>query len=99
MPKSLRTLARGQSCYLRLAGCSHDPEKTVLCHLRRGGVGGMGLKPDDLLALPCDDHCHSIIDRRVGSDYTREELDSEILRGYLQWMSFLIKQEIVVIVL
>ena len=50
--------AEGKPCTLRLQGCRHNPEYSVLCHLRRNAWGGMGVKPDDLLAVIACDKCH-----------------------------------------
>jgi hypothetical protein len=46
--KKLRDSARGQDCALRLPGCRHNPEYTVLCHLPVG-MRGVGMKSPDLL--------------------------------------------------
>ena len=86
---NLRKYAEGKSCYLRLVGCSHDPAKTVLAHIRRGGIAGRGQKPPDICALPLDQHCHDIVDGRVKSEYTREQIDAELLRALVQWQSYL----------
>lgn len=62
----LRKAARGRDCQVRLPGiCNFNPETTVLAHIRRGGVNGIGRKPNDLAAvLACSD-CHDEIDRRT----------------------------------
>lgn len=59
----LRELARGKPCLIRIPGvCNHNPETTVLCHLRMAGISGMGLKANDLLgAWGCSD-CHRYCD-------------------------------------
>lgn len=44
----LRTLAKGQSCQVRLAGCDGGGETTVLAHFRLLPYCGTGIKPDDL---------------------------------------------------
>lgn len=62
----LRAAARGRPCQVRLPGiCNHDPETTVLAHIRRGGVNGMGRKPNDLAAVLACSSCHDEIDRRT----------------------------------
>lgn len=99
MSKSLRTFARGQSCYLRLPGCTHDPAKTVLAHIRRGGIAGTGAKPADICAVPLDDYCHSVVDGRIKTNLTREQIDSELLRAQNQWLAYLWKNEIVIAVI
>lgn len=88
---SLRDLARGKPCYLRILGCAPGPENenVVLCHVRRGGIAGTGQKPCDLAALPMCDHCHGIYDARVKSSHSRAELDADALRGLCQWLSYL----------
>jgi hypothetical protein len=97
--KSLRTVARGQPCYLRLEGCSYDPEQTVLAHIRRGNVAGVGQKPDDVFAIPCCAPCHDRLDGRIPSGSTRAELDAEVLRALGQWLTWLRKQEVLTVCL
>lgn len=99
MPRSLRDLARNQPCYLRLPGCSHDPAKTVLAHLRIGGIAGVGIKSPDICGLPLDDFCHSVVDGRIKTDLTRDQINSELLRAQNQWLSYLWSREIVIAVL
>lgn len=55
---ALREAARGQHCTLRLPGRACDPETVVLCHIRRNGWGGMGCKPNDVLAYFGCARCH-----------------------------------------
>jgi hypothetical protein len=100
MPRDLRAFARGKPCYLRLQGCSHDPEQTVLAHIRRGNVAGMGQKPVDVFAIPCCDSCHGRFDGRYQAHgYTRTELDAEALRALGQWLTYLWKEEILIAVM
>lgn len=89
---NLRDFAAGKSCFLRLPGCSHDPAQTVLAHIRRGGIAGRGQKPADICAVPLDDFCHSVVDGRIKSEYTREQIDAELLRALVQWQSYLWQQ-------
>lgn len=47
---NLRKAAKGRDCMVRLEGiCNHNPETTVLAHIRMPGLSGMGIKADDLL--------------------------------------------------
>jgi hypothetical protein len=88
----LETLARGQPCFLRLPTvCNGNRETTVLCHIRRGGVGGMGIKPPSICAIPCCDACHSALDGRTKSPHSRAQIDADALRGLCQWLSWLEK--------
>jgi hypothetical protein len=63
---NLRDYARGQQCFVRLPGiCNFDSETTVLAHLRRAGISGMGQKAPDLLGAFCCSACHDEVDRRT----------------------------------
>lgn len=59
----LRNSARGQPCTLQVVGtCRHDPEYTVLCHIRDESKG-MGNKAADWSACFGCDRCHEAIDQ------------------------------------
>lgn len=78
----LRRLARGKDCMLRVPGvCIHDPETTVLAHIRRGGVAGVGQKPADLIAVWACAACHDVIDGRGNPGMPRGELDGYVLEA------------------
>lgn len=97
---NLRKFARDKPCFLRLPGCSHDREQTVLAHIRRGNVAGIGQKPADIFAVPMCDHCHGVFDGRYRATvYSRAELDAEVLRALGQWLSYLWSNEFVIAVL
>ena len=99
MPRDLRDIAEGQKCYLRLPGCTHDREQTVLAHIRRGNVAGVGQKPPDVCAVPMCDHCHGTYDGRYRANgMTRAELDAEALRAQNQWLAWLWNEEIIIVV-
>jgi len=83
----LRKLARGQQCQVRLPICNHDPETVVLAHIRRAGLGGMGIKPPDLCGLYACDACHSAIDGRTRYPVT----DGDILDGLLRTLAIVSK--------
>lgn len=94
MPKQLEKLARGKPCYLRLPGvCNGNPETTVLAHIRRGGMGGTGIKPVSLFAMPMCSCCHDAYDGRAKVEFTRTEMDAEALRGLGQWLDWLYREE------
>jgi hypothetical protein len=60
--KNLRKAARDRECTLRIVGvCNYDTATTILAHIRRGNVGGMGLKPPDLCAVIACSSCHEAI--------------------------------------
>lgn len=97
---SLEKLARGRQCFLRLPEhCNGDPETTVLCHIRRGGTAGIGMKPPSICAVPMCSDCHSAYDGRVkAGNYSRDQLDAEMLRAHCQWLDWLWSEEIIILV-
>ena len=101
MPRDLRELAEHQPCYLRLYQfCRREPGSVVLAHARIGGTGGTGLKPPDVCGFPACNWCHAVIDGRTKQDlYTEEQLQAECFRAQNQWLEWLWKQEIIVVVL
>lgn len=78
MSKKIRESARGESCSLRLCVCTSE-ETTVLAHIGRDR--GMGFKCADYMAVYACSSCHDIIDGRVKSGYTKDELNTEKLRA------------------
>ena len=53
-----RLAARGEDCQLRLSCCNHDPETTVLAHIRMFGWAGTAQKPPDYLGIFACSACH-----------------------------------------
>jgi hypothetical protein len=95
----LRELARAKMCHLRLIGCTYDASQSVLAHVRRGGVGGTGLKPPDVCGFPACKSCHDIFDgRKTDHGYARTEIDAEALRAQNQWLEWLWKNEYLIAV-
>lgn len=87
----LRKFARGRLCQVRLPGvCNFDPETTVLAHIRRGGVGGMGKKPHDLIGVHACSDCHDYIDAR--RPVLMGDLDTHILEGLCRTLSIVGKE-------
>ena len=83
MGVNLRKLARGQECQVRIYGiCNRDDTTTVLAHIRRGGVGGMGFKPPDICSVWACSDCHNAIDGRAGI-----ASDTDILEGICRTLS------------
>lgn len=62
--KRVRDSARGETCSLRFPCCNHDPETTVLAHLRYFGWAGIAQKPHDFLAVYACANCHDCLDGR-----------------------------------
>ena len=89
----LRKGAKGMPCQLRLPGvCSHNPDETVLCHIRRGGVGGMGLKPNDLIGIHACGPCHAKMDGRGGLEVVS---DTYILEALCRTLDAVVREGLV----
>lgn len=84
----LRKFAEGQPCLVRLPGCDGGGATTVLAHIRRGGVAGMGQKPPDVCGVWACFRCHQIIDKREFlPGMSQAELDTYILEGLCRTLS------------
>ena len=95
----IRKSARGQQCHMRIPGvCNGNPETTVLAHIRRGGISGVGMKPNDLCSVYACSGCHDAIDRRsnVGA-ITQSEMDGYILEGHMRTLAHLVSSALVVL--
>lgn len=78
----MRKLAKGKPCMVRYAlVCNHDDTTTVLAHIRRGGVAGIGQKPPDLCGVWACSDCHDCIDRRAHKNVSAREREYGILHG------------------
>ena len=78
--KSLRKLARGRICQVRLPCiCNGDPATTVLAHVRITGISGMGLKAPDLLGAWACSACHEWCDTHH-DDSTKAAFYEGVLR-------------------
>ena len=81
---------------IRLEGiCNHNPETTVLAHIRLPGVSGMGLKADDLLGAWACSSCHDACDRRSNTDLDRDYVRLAHLEGMVRTIAQLRKEELV----
>jgi len=92
----LRKAARGRECMVRLPSvCNHDPETTVLAHVRLAGVSGMGMKSDDLLGAWACSSCHDAIDRRAHTDLDRDYVRLAHLEGMVRTIAVLKKEGLI----
>ena len=92
----LRKAAEGRECMVRLPGiCNHNPETTVLAHVRLAGVSGMGIKADDLLGAWCCSACHDAIDRRSNMDLDRDYVRLAHLEGMVRTIAKLRQEGLV----
>lgn len=75
--------------------CNHNPETTVLAHIRMAGLSGMGIKADDLLGAWACSSCHDAIDRRSHTDLDRDYVRLAHLEGMARTIAQLRKERIV----
>ena len=81
---------------VRLPGiCNHNPETTVLAHVRLAGVSGMGIKADDLLGAWCCSACHDAIDRRSNMDLDRDYVRLAHLEGMVRTIAKLRQEDLI----
>lgn len=65
--------AKGEDCSVRLPTvCSFDNDKTILAHL--GTSFSAPNRANDFFAAYCCADCHDVIDNRVKSKFTSEEI-------------------------
>lgn len=96
--KTLRELARGKPCMVRVPGiCNSNPETTVLAHIRRGNVAGMGQKPPDTCAVWACSSCHDLIDGR--SKHPAYAIDELILAALVRQLAWYDKHEVLTVCL
>lgn len=91
--KTLRDLARGQACQIRLPGCTGNPEQTVLAHLRLAGITGIGQKAPDALGAWACDHCHGVVDGRIKTDLERDFIRLAFYDGMARTQYWLLREE------
>jgi hypothetical protein len=93
---NLRKAAKGRDCMVRLEGiCNHNPETTVLAHIRMPGLSGMGIKADDLLGAWACSACHDAIDRRNHTDLDRDHVRLAHLEGMARTIAQLRKEDLI----
>jgi hypothetical protein len=79
--QELLRLAAGQSCTLRLEGCTGGP--CVSAHSNQAKHGkGRSVKADDCFVAHACDHCHREIDQ--GKNLTRAEKFEAWERGHIE---------------
>ena len=91
---NLREAARGRPCQIRLSCCNHDPDTTVLAHLRAIELGsGAGHKPNDIFAAHACSACHDAIDRRTHTYvYSYEQVRDAHVWGVLRTLAALVAE-------
>ena len=87
----IRKSARGEDCSLRLGNCASN-ETVILAHIGRNR--GTGIKCADYMGVYACSNCHDIIDSRVKSDYTKDQLNTEKLRALEETLGKLFNKEL-----
>ena len=88
---NLKTAARGKPCMVRLPDvCNHNPDTTVLAHIRLAGISGMGTKSPDLIGAWACSACHDAIDRRANTDLDRDYVRLAHFEGMARTINSLI---------
>lgn len=86
--------AKGRECQARLFGvCNHNPETTVLAHIRKAGITGIGKKANDILGAWLCYNCHMAIDGQMKTSYTKEELEKEHYLAAIKTINILIQED------
>jgi hypothetical protein len=87
--------AKGEECQIRIPGtCNFNPETTVFCHL---GGAGMGRKSVDLHGSYGCSSCHDVIDSRVRTTFTPDEIKVMFFDGMVRTQMMLLDKELVTI--
>ena len=99
MPHDLRQFARGKPCMVRIPHvCNHNTETTVLAHIRRANVAGMGQKPPDTCAVWACSACHDAMDWR-SNYYDERDLDRLLLEALCRQLAWYDKNEVLTVCL
>ncbi len=89
---NLRKFAQGKECQIRAYGvCNGDNNTVIWAHVRKGGVGGMGMKPPDLCGVLACSSCHDLLDGRLKTEYTVIQIEAMALHGMCRTMAMVSK--------
>lgn len=82
----IRKSAMNENCTVRVPGhCNNDITTTVLAHINSVRLGhGVGIKTNDIFGAYCCHECHSAIDGRERSNWTKKELKLFHIEGILE---------------
>jgi hypothetical protein len=91
----IRKSAKGEDCQVRVPFyCNRRPETVIAAH--KGG-GGMGMKSNDIHVTYCCSNCHDVIDGRVPTDFTHDELKIMFYDGMVRTQLILIDKGLLVV--
>lgn len=87
--------ARDEECQFRIPTvCNFAPDTTVFCHL---GGAGVGMKSSDIHGGYGCSCCHDVLDGRVPSQYTQEQLQAMFADGMVRTQLILIEKGLIII--
>ena len=90
----IRQSARMRDCQLQIYPyCNQNPETTVLCHLPSEDKGWSLKSPDWWAAYGCST-CHDIIDGRMKTDLSKEEIHRCMMRGLYRTQKIMFEEGI-----
>ncbi len=89
--------AIGESCTVRIPKvCNHNVDTVVAAHLSGVRFGhGFGRKVSDLHVAYACEACHSMLDGRVKSEYSKDELKLMHLEAVIETQIKLVKKGLV----
>jgi hypothetical protein len=89
----IRRSARDKDCLVRVPGyCCFDNSTTV--HAHRNG-GGMGMKHNDIFGARACNVCHDIIDGRLKTEFTSNEISIFHYEGIFRTQEELIEEGLI----
>jgi hypothetical protein len=89
----IRQSARGEDCLIRIPGyCNFNSETTVLCHKNGGGAG---MKSNDIHGAYGCSSCHDVIDGRIQTEFTQDEIRVMFYEGIFRTQLILIDKELI----
>ncbi len=88
--------AKGEDCSVRLPTiCSFDNDKTILAHI--GTSFSAPNRAHDFHACYCCSDCHDVVDNRVKSDFSSEDLLTAVTDAMMETQNKLIAKGLVII--
>lgn len=88
--------ARGQLCTVRIPGiCNHNPKTTQPAHVTVKGLHGTATKMSNIhIAYACDS-CHAVMDGRLQSEYTRDDVKLMAFEGLIRTQQIMIDEGVI----
>ena len=76
--------AKGQRCTADWCGCGGTTDTTVLCHVRKFGIGGMGIKPTDFIGFYGCEKAHRMFDQGPDVNWSWEGVCRSVIQTQIQ---------------